>query len=50
MLQIPQDDLRHHYVRTKVQVRPYLSFFGNRCWARYDAKGQLMDKDQIKAA
>lgn len=55
MLQIPQDDLRHHYVRTNVQVRHYLNgelalFFGNRCLARYDAIGQLRDKEQVKAA
>lgn len=47
-LQIPQDDLRHHYVRTTVQVRRYLKgslglFFGNRCLGRYDARGKLIE-------
>ena len=45
-LQIPKDDLRHHYVRTTVHVRRYLDgslsvFFGNRCLGRYDARGNL---------
>jgi transposase len=47
-LQIPQDDLRHHYVRTTVQVRHYLDgslglFFGNRCLGRYDAQGNIQE-------
>lgn len=50
-LQIPQDDLRHHYVRTTVQVRRYLDgslglFFGNRCLGRYDQRGTLRETKQ----
>lgn len=45
-LQIPKDNLRHHYVRTTVQVREYLDvtlslFYGHRCLARYDQRGQI---------
>ncbi|WP_157111113.1 ISNCY family transposase [Candidatus Nucleicultrix amoebiphila] len=45
-LQIPKDDLRHHYVRTTVQVREYLDgtfslFFGHRCLVRYNQRGQI---------
>ncbi len=48
-LQIPKDDLRHHYVRTTVEVREYFKgdmalFFGPRCLARYDSKGQLLQE------
>jgi transposase len=47
-LQIPQDNLRHHYVRTTVQIRHYLDgslglFFGNRCLGRYDAQGNTKE-------
>jgi transposase len=47
-LQIPKDDLRHHYVKTTVQVRQYLDgslglFFGNRCLGRYDAMGHIQE-------
>jgi hypothetical protein len=46
-LQIPRDDLRHHYVRTTVQVRRYADstlgiFYGPRLLGRYDAEGRLM--------
>jgi hypothetical protein len=45
-LQIPKDDLRHHYVKTTVEVRQYSDmslglFFGNRCLGRYDQLGNL---------
>jgi transposase len=56
-LQIPQDDLRYHYVKTTVEVRQYLNgclgiFFGNRCLGRYDAQGKLQEtvQDLEKAA
>ncbi len=50
-LQIPKDDLRHHYVKTTVQVRHYLDgglglFFGNRCLGRYDAIGRVQESAQ----
>lgn len=50
-LQIRKDDLRHHYVRTTVEVRHYLDgslglFFGNRCLGRYDALGQVQEPAQ----
>ena len=46
-LQIPQDNLRHHYVRTTVQVRQYSDeslglFFGNRCLGYYDTEGKII--------
>lgn len=51
-LQIPRDDLRHHYVRTTVQIRHYLDgslglFFGNRCLGRYDAQGNINESSLI---
>jgi len=50
-LQIPKDDLRHHYVKTTVQVRHYLDgslglFFGNRCLGRFDAMGHIQEAAQ----
>lgn len=46
-LQIPQDKLRYHYVRTEVEVRQYLDgtigvFFGNRNIGRFDREGNLL--------
>src|SRR5690606_18583673 len=46
-LQIPQDDLRHHYVRTTVQVRRYMDgtlslFYGHRLLGRYNHKGEII--------
>jgi len=46
-LQIPQDKLRYHYVRTEVEVRQYLDgtigvFFGNRNIGRFDSEGNLL--------
>lgn len=54
-LQIPKDDLRHHYVRTTVQVRRYLDsslslFFGNRCLSRYDPQGNLREEQEENAS
>lgn len=44
-LQIGKDDLRHHYVRTTVQVREYLDgslsiYYGPRCIGRYSKEGE----------
>ena len=46
-LQFPQYNLRHHYVRTTVQVRQYSDeslglFFGNRCLGYYDTEGKII--------
>jgi transposase len=46
-LQIPSDDMRHHYVRTTVQVRQYMDgrmglFYGHRMLGLYDQQGQLI--------
>jgi transposase len=46
-LQIPNDDMRHHYVRTTVQVRQYMNgrmgiFYGHRMLGLYDQAGQLI--------
>lgn len=51
-LQIPKDDMRHHYVRTDVEVRQYPNgemgvFFGNRCLGRYDEKGIIKEVSPI---
>jgi hypothetical protein len=48
-LQIPHDDLRHHYVKTTVQVREYLDgtlalFYGHQCLRRYRAGGVLLSR------
>jgi transposase InsO family protein len=47
ILQIHQNDFRHHYVKTIVQVREYLDgtlalFYGHRCLGRYNALGTLL--------
>ncbi len=55
-LQIPRDDLRHHYVKTKVEVHEYADgslslFYGPRCLGRYNAQGHLEREDSLcKAA
>lgn len=55
-LQIAKDDLRHHYVKTTVQVREYLDgrlgvFYGHRCLGRYSSTGApLLEKIAAKAA
>ena len=46
-LQIPSDDIRHHYVRTTVQVRQYMDgrmgiFYGHRMLGLYDQRGSLV--------
>jgi len=48
VLQIPQDDMRHHYVKTVVDVRDYGPqglgvFYGHRCIGRYTAQGVSID-------
>lgn len=53
-LQIPQDDLRHHYVKTTIQVREYLEgslslYYGPRCLGRYNTQGELLDDYQLAA-
>jgi transposase len=47
-LQIPKDEMRHHYVKTTVQVRQYQDgslglFFGNRLLGYYDAQGKMIE-------
>jgi len=55
-LQLPGDELRHHYVRTKVRVHRYVDdtlavFHGPRKLAAYDAKGtQTKPKEVLRAA
>jgi len=55
-LQLPSDELRHHYVRTKVRVHRYVDgtlgvFHGPRKLAAYDAKGtQTITKEVLRAA
>lgn len=46
-LQIPKNDFRHHYVRTKVEVRDYGKqgigvFYGHMCIGKYTANGVLV--------
>jgi hypothetical protein len=57
ILQIPQQEHRHHYVKCTVCVRDYLDgtlgiFYGHHCLARYDQKGNLLTlkEKQIQAA
>lgn len=54
-LQIPEDRHRRHYVKAKVKVHEYEDgsvaiFHGPRELARYDANGELMKKENRKAA
>ena len=55
-LQLPADELRHHYVRTKVRVHRYVDatlavFHGPRKLAAYDAAGRAATtKEVLKAA
>ena len=51
-LQIPKDDLRHHYVRTTVEVHEYPDrtlglFYGHRCLGRYNTKGLLIEESGL---
>ena len=51
-LQIHQDGLRHHYVKTVVQVRSYLDgslgvFYGPRNLGFYNAKGEIMRNEKL---
>jgi hypothetical protein len=54
-LQLPADELRHHYVRTKVRVHRYVDdtlgvFHGPRKLAAYDARGvQTTTKEVLRA-
>lgn len=56
VLQIPKDNLRHHYVKAAVQVRKYLNgtiglFYGERCLGRYEITGRLpQEKKSAQAA
>jgi len=55
-LQLPADELRHHYVRTKVRVHRYVDatlaiFHGPRKLAAYDQQGTpTMPKEALRAA
>ena len=55
-LQIPSDEFRHHYVRTKVRVHRYVDqtlalFHGPRKLASYDAKGvRQLRPEELKLA
>lgn len=53
-LQIGKDDLRHHYVKTTVQVREYLDgtlslYYGPRCIGTYNRDGESWDVYQLAA-
>ena len=53
-LQIGKDDLRHHYVKTTVQVREYLDgtlslYYGPRCIGTYNKEGESLDVYQLAA-
>ena len=56
VLQIPKDNLRHHYVKAAVQVRNYPNgtiglFYGDRCLGRYGITGGLLlEKKAAQAA
>ena len=51
-LQIPSDEFRYHYVRTRVRVHRYVDgtlavFHGPRKLAAYDAKGQAAHQEEV---
>lgn len=51
ILQIPKNDMRHHYVRTTITVHVYedktLSvFYGHLCLGQYDAQGKLIEEKE----
>ena len=53
VLQIPKDDLRHHYVKTTVEVRDYGIkglgvFYGHRCLGRYTKTGVLIRENDLQ--
>lgn len=53
-LQIGKDDLRHHYVKTTVQVREYLDgtlslYYGPRCIGTYNKEGDSLGVYQLAA-
>lgn len=55
ILQIPEDDYRYHYVKTKVRVLRHIDgklslFHGPRKLASYDAGGMLLMEAQKKVA
>jgi hypothetical protein len=54
-LQLPADEMRHHYVRTRVRVHRYVDdtlavFHGPRKLAAYDASGKQMSSKEVLAA
>lgn len=54
-LQLPESRLRHHYVKARVKLRQYPDgalalFHGPRLLARYDAAGQPIEAQSLKAA
>jgi len=54
-LQLPSDELRHHYVRTRVRVHRYVDdtlsvFHGPRKLAAYDAKGVQSPTKEVQRA
>lgn len=55
-LQLPADEMRHHYARARVRVHRYVDhtlavFHGPRKLAAYDATGQLATtKEVLRAA
>lgn len=51
ILQIPSNDMRHHYVRTTITVHVYEDktmavFYGHLCLGEYDEKGNLMKEKE----
>ena len=55
VLQIPQDEYRCNYIKTKVKVHSYLDgnlalFHGPRRLANYDSSGKLLSSKEKKAA
>ncbi|RWB93544.1 MAG: hypothetical protein EOS23_30760 [Mesorhizobium sp.] len=55
VLQLPENPLRHHYVKARVKVRQYLDralavFYGPRAIARYQADGAPQALPQLRSA
>jgi hypothetical protein len=50
ILQIPKNEFRYQYIKTKVQIRKYAdstlaAFYGPLCIGRYDKNGSLIDNN-----
>jgi len=52
ILQLPQTELRTHFIKAKVTVHEYIDgsmgvFYGHKCLAKYDQNGVILKEDNI---